>query len=54
MQPHGLLGQSWRRRTDEVHGREVADVEGRVDEYGDAHHDLLGYDNAHTRFKPKA
>ena len=36
---HGLIGQTWQHRTD---GLDVAEVEGRVDDYVEADGDLLG------------
>ena len=39
VQPHGLLGQTWRRQRA---GLDVAEVEGRVDDYLEANNDLMG------------
>ena len=52
VQPHGLLGQSWRRGAEAVPGSDVREVEGRVDDYVQADNDIFGYDNIYSRFAP--
>jgi hypothetical protein len=52
VQPHGLLGQSWRRGSQAVQGSDVPEVEGRVDDYVQAGNDIFGYDNLYSRFQP--
>ena len=53
VQPHGLLGQSWHRLTGTRRGLDVAEVEGRVDDYVDSNNDIFGINNIHSRFQFK-
>ena len=50
VRPHGLLGQSWQRRPQGERGAEVADVQGRIDDYLDADNSIFGSDNLYSRF----
>ena len=50
VQPHGLLGQSWKASNDRPRGLDVPEVEGSVDDYLDQDGDLFGYNNIHSRF----
>ena len=50
VQPHGLLGQSWQRWAGADRGEEVAEVQGRVDDYVDGDDDIFGINNAYSRF----
>ena len=53
VQPHGLLGQSWRSPQGvAAQGQQVAQVQGSVDDYLDAEGDLFGHRNAFDRFQP--
>jgi hypothetical protein len=50
-QPHGLLGQSWRvSSTDDEAAGEIRGLEGMVDDYAEAHHELLGCSFGYSRF----
>ena len=49
LQPHGLLGQTWQRRADK--GKEVAEVEGYVDDYAERAGDMFGCGTLFNKFE---
>ena len=49
MQPHGLLGQTWRMQPASP-AVEVRGVEGRVDDYLEADDDMFGHNTLYSRF----
>ena len=51
VRPHGLLGQSWRRRPAGQRRQDLAEVEGAVDDYLDLDGDILGNNNLFSRFR---
>ena len=54
VRPHGLLGQTWKRLTGGDRGREVADIQGSVDDYAEANDELWGSDFIYNHFKDGA
>ena len=48
VQSHGLIGQTW--RSSGAVGEQVAEVEGRVDDYVEADGQLLGCNTKYNRF----
>ena len=49
LQPHGLLGQTWRRHPHSA-ALEVSEVEGSVDDYLEADDDMFGANTLYNRF----
>ena len=54
VQPHGLLGQTWRQLQSEERGKEVPEVQGAVDDYVDQNDDLFGCENVYCKLKLRA
>ena len=52
VKPHGLLGQSWQRRSGADRGKDVAEVEGVVDDYSVADADIFGIATLYSQFEP--
>ena len=48
VQPHGLLGQTWKRQRQ---GLDVKEVEGRIDDYLEASNDMMGNDFMYNQFE---
>ena len=51
VQPHGLLGQSWKCMEASNLPASVAVIEGEVDDYIEADGDLFGHNTLHNRFQ---
>ena len=51
VRPHGLLGQSWQRRSGKDRGQQVQDVEGRIDDYAQPDNDLFAAGSLYDRLQ---
>jgi len=50
VQPHGLLGQTWRILRGNDRGEEVSSIVGRVDDYLEANNDMYGVSTLYNKF----
>ena len=48
VQPHGLLGQTWKRQQS---GLDVKEVEGHIDDYLEANYDIMGNEFMYNKFE---
>jgi len=50
VQPHGLLGQTWKVLRGDERGEQVPEIEGLVDDYLESNNAIYGNDNIYNKF----
>jgi len=50
VQPHGLLGQTWKVLRGDQRGEEVSEIAGRVDDYLESNNEIFGHSTMFNKF----